>query len=76
MALHILHQFQIDYYTWEQCSNKWENLIRTQNKLIDSREITGAAAMPKPAFYEEMHTIMKGGHVGTPILQRSREGML
>lgn len=76
MALQILHQFQIDYYTWEQCSNKWENLIRTHKKLIGSGNITGAAAMPKPAFCEEMHAIIKESHAGTPVLKRSRKGTL
>lgn len=74
MPLQIQPQFQIDY-TWEQCYNKWKNLVRTHKKLIGNNGITGAAAMPKPAFYEEVQIILKGNHAGTHFAVEQK-GML
>lgn len=49
-------------FTAEQCNSKWKNLLRAYKKFVDNSKTTGAAAIPLPSYYNEIHALVHDSH--------------
>lgn len=54
-------QFQMNF-TPDQCNSKWKNLLRAYKKFVDNSKTTGAAALPIPPYYNEIHGLVRDSH--------------
>lgn len=49
-------------FTPDQCNSKWKNLLRAYKKFVDNSKTTGAAALPIPPYYNEIHGLVRDSH--------------
>ncbi len=49
------------------CHQKWRNLKESYKFFEDSKKKTGEGRKSVPAFYAEMHDMLKGDHAITPL---------
>ena len=41
-------------------------MMRSYKKVVDNVKTTGAASLPKPAYYEEINALVQGSHAVNP----------
>lgn len=66
----------------DQCCNKWKNLLRAYKRFADNAKTSGAAAIRKPAYFDEIQEVVRGNHAinirctfdsGRPSISQERQ---